>query len=156
MDLAHARGREGVVVPRGEDLLGRAELGGDHLARGLARERRGLRLEALQHLLEFFFVAGRGEAIDVRGHLPQLEREALHLAERLQHGLGGGLRVGAQGLAPALDAEGAHGMAANTQFAVTGFPSDGWGGRAVGGTGSRGEANGGRGFRLSPSSWQLS
>ena len=60
---------------------------------GLARERRRLRLEPLQDLLELLLVAGRREAIDVRGHLPELERQPLHLAERLEHRLGGSLRA---------------------------------------------------------------
>ena len=44
-------------------------------------------------LLELLLVAGRREAVDVRRHLPELERQALHLAERLQHRLGGLLRA---------------------------------------------------------------
>src|SRR5262249_36061168 len=38
--------------------------------------------------LEAFFVARRGEAVDVARHLAELEREAFHLAERLEHRVG--------------------------------------------------------------------
>src|SRR5687768_13017527 len=94
MHLPDRRGRERLALELGEDLLRRrAELRVDHLLRCLGRERRRLCLELLQDLLELVLVTRRGEAIDVARHLTELERKALHLAERLEHRLGGLLRL---------------------------------------------------------------
>jgi ribosomal protein L17 len=60
---------------------------------GLGRERRRLVEQLLQLGLEALLVAGGREAVDVAGHLAELERQALHLAERLEQRLGGLLRV---------------------------------------------------------------
>ncbi len=90
MNLADARGRERLGLPLREDL-GRmgAELLRDDFDGRLGRERRGLGLELLQRLFEALLVAGWSEPIDVRRHLAELEREPLHVAEGLQHRLGG-------------------------------------------------------------------
>ena len=94
MHLPDARRRERIALPLREDLSGwRAEVLADDLDRRLRRQRRRLLLQARQDALELLLVAGRREAIDVRRHLPELERQALHLAERLQHRLGGLLRA---------------------------------------------------------------
>ena len=92
--LADAGGGERLGLPLEEDFVRlAAELFADDAAGGARRERRRLLLEALEDALELLLVSGRREAVDVRSHLPELEGQALHLAERLEHRVGGLLGV---------------------------------------------------------------
>ena len=93
--LADARGRERIGLPLGEDLArGAPELFGHHLAPRPRGESGGAFAWSFFRISwNLLLVAGRREPVDVRRHLPELERQALHLAERLEHRLGGLLRA---------------------------------------------------------------
>ncbi len=94
MDLADARGRERLALPLGEQLARiDAEVRANDLDRGLGGKRRRVLLKSREDALEPLLVAGGREAVDVRRHLPELEREPLHLAERLEQHLGRLLRA---------------------------------------------------------------
>jgi hypothetical protein len=82
------------ALPAGKKLPGVGpEVLAHDLYRRLGRERGRLLLQAYEHALQLLLVSRRSEPINVRGHLPKLQRQALHLSQGLEHRLGRLLRV---------------------------------------------------------------
>jgi hypothetical protein len=74
VDLSDAGRRERLALPFAKHVLRtRAEVFGDHPDGRLGREGRRLLLESNEDALELVLVTGRGEPVDVRGHLTELE-----------------------------------------------------------------------------------
>ena len=90
VDLADRGGRHGLLVELGEHVvepLAQAVL--DHLAHALERHARGGVAQLGQLGLDALLELGReGAGVDERGHLADLHRRALHLAEHLEDLLG--------------------------------------------------------------------
>ena len=90
VNLPDAGGRERIALPLREDLTRvSAEVLTDDLDRAPPATAGGFLLKARRDPLELVLVSGRGEAVDVRRHLTELQWKPFHLAQCLEHGLGG-------------------------------------------------------------------